>query len=377
MTYLGMPEHEEKALPSIDDALAIDADDSDYLAMKSLILSNLEREKEGLTVADQAIAINPGPFQWYVRAIALAEARLWQGAHDACEKALELDPDFEGAANLQNNILRAQGKLDDSERSTMAQLARNAENPDALANAGWTKLQQHDPKKAEELFRESLRIEPQNENARDGLIESYKARSLFYRLYLRWVFLLQKMEGKNQWAVIIGFYLLYRFGRAAMSNIHPALGVAVVVLYLVLAFGTFIAPGIGHFLILKDRIARLSLNQRERRDGLAVGGSFFLGLLLVILGFTALPSALAILGGAFILATIPFSLVFRNIRTKGQLLFGGIALFDIAAGAFALSQGALIATLFDGPAGPLVTIAILATFLSTWISAVPSLVRLR
>ncbi len=372
LTYSSMPEGDKKALEAIDGAIGIEPNDPDYLSTKALILCDLGREKEALKVANDALALEPDSYQWYAKAVSLSGLRKWSDARMACDQALELDPDYDSALDLKNMLLRVQGDLGGAESGTMEQLSRNAESPMALANAGWTHLQGGDAKKAEELFREALRVDPNNEYARSGLVEAFKSRSLFYRLYLKWVFMLQRMEGKTQWILIIGLYFGYRAGRAILSQVHPGLGIAVVVVYLGLCFGTFLAPGIGSGLLLKDRFARLALTSKEKLDGLVVSGLFFGGILLAGLGLGFKLTFLAYLGCGMLIAAVPATLVVRNLSKKGQVIFGGVAVLAIV--------GAIHSWQFSQETGELISgvggIALLAAMLSTWLTSSDSLVNL-
>lgn len=370
--YLSMPDSDKKALEAIDGALGIQPDDAGYLATKAIILNALNRDKEALVVVTNAIASDPGPYQWYARATVLMGLRRWSEALVACEKALELDPDYDSALDLKNLILRVQGNLDSAEELTMEQLSRNAESPLALANAGWTQLQKGERDKAEELFRDALRLEPDNEYARSGLVEAFKSRSRFYRLYLSWVFMLQRMEGKSRWILILGLYFGFKIGRGLLTLVHPLLGVAVLVLYLGLCFGTFLAPGIGHGLLLKDRFARHALTSREKIDGVLVGGLFFGGIFLAAIGLLIEIPILAYLGLGMLVASVPASVVARNLSRPGQLVFGGIGALAIV--------GALHSWFFYRETGEVISglggLALVAAALSTWLTAVSSLVNL-
>ena len=373
LTYSAMPEGDGKALEAINGALGIEPTDPDYLSTKALILVDLDRDKEALKVADEALAFDPDSYQWYARASALSGLRKWKDAKEACDKALEIDPDYNSALNLKNVLSRVQGDLDSADRGTMEQLSRNAENPVALSNAGWTQLQRGERAKAEELFREALRIQPNNEYARSGLVEAFKSRSLFYRLYLKWVFMIQRMEGKSQWVLFIGLYLGYRLGRELLAKVHPLLGVAMVVLYFGFCFGSFLAPGIGSGLLLKDRFARLALSTREKWDGLLVSVLFIGGVLLAIIGLIAGLNFVAYLGSGMLIASIPASLVVRNLSKQGQLVFGGISLFVVFGALHSWHEYAITGEVISGMGA----FALLAAMLSTWLTSSESLVKLR
>ncbi|MEN8783661.1 MAG: tetratricopeptide repeat protein [Akkermansiaceae bacterium] len=373
LTYSAMPEGDEKALEAINGALGIEPTDPDYLSTKALILVDLDRDKEALKVADEALVFDPDSYQWYARASALSGLRKWKDAKEACDKALEIDPDYNSALNLKNVLSRVQGDLDSADRGTMEQLSRNAENPVALSNAGWTQLQRGERAKAEELFREALRIQPNNEYARSGLVEAFKSRSLFYRLYLKWVFMIQRMEGKSQWVLFIGLYLGYRLGRELLAKVHPLLGVAMVVLYFGFCFGSFLAPGIGSGLLLKDRFARLALSTREKWDGLLVSVLFIGGVLLAIIGLIAGLNFVTYLGSGMLIAAIPASLVVRNLSKQGQLVFGGIALFVVFGALHSWYEFATTGEVISGVGA----FSLLAAMLSTWLTSSESLVKLR
>ncbi len=271
--------------------------------------------------------------------------------------------------------MRAQGKLDAADHSDMRRLSRNAEDPLSLANAGWTALQRGDRAKAEEFFRESLRIEPDNEYARDGLLQAYKSRSHFYRLYLKWVFFLQRYTSGKQMAIIIGLFLLYRFSTRVLRESHPIIAAVIVFAYLFFAFGSFVAPGLGHFLILTDPLARLSLNFREKLDGLAVGLPVLLGVAGLVLGITVLPTPVALFGGCLLAASIPSSLIFRNYARAGQILFGTIALFAVLTGIIQLVEWAVPNDTLIALSSALFPITVLSVVLCTWFSGVPGLTR--
>ncbi len=219
-------------------------------------------------------------------------------------------------------------------------------------------------------------MDPSLEHARLGLREAFKARSTLYRLFLRWVFFLQRHSEKNQWFIIIGIYLAFRFGRALLASVHPLAAVPLVIAYLLFCFGGWLASGLGHFLLLKDPVARLSLNRGEKCDGLLVGGLFFTGLVALIAGVTVLPLGVAFLGGALMGAAVPASLVFENPSLKGRVVFGLVAATVIVCGTMVC-----VLSLDSAPGEKMIneqtanyfTVALLGVVVTTWIGSIPSL----
>lgn len=377
LTRLSEGEDHRAALADVERAISLSPESSIAHALRSAILSRLDRHADAIQSADDALAIDPEmSFAWFCRGNALLGQRKLPEAEDAARKALSLDPDDSSASNLLATVLRLRGKLDDAAVEIERHLARDPENAWTFSTSGWTALHQGNRKKAEELFREALRLDASLEHARLGLRESFKARSFLYRIYLRWVFFLQRYSEKSQWGIFIGIYIAYRFGRALLASIHPLAAVPLIVAYLLFCFGGWLASGIGHFLMLTDPMARLTLNAEEKRDGLLVGGLFFSGLLMLIAGVTFLPLSYAFLGGLMMGAAIPGSLVFDNPSTKGRVLFGlitgGVLLCAVLVFYHTVIHPAG-GNVFEGPAGLPFSLAMIAVMLTTWIGGIHSL----
>jgi tetratricopeptide (TPR) repeat protein len=365
------------ALADVDRAIALEPEAPHAHAVRSAILNALERHKDALTGADEARRLDPEmSFAWYCRGNALLGLHQLADAEEAARKALALDPDDASASNLLSTVLRLQRRFSEAEVEIERHLARDPENAWTFATSGWTALHQGQRKKAEDLFRESLRLDPELEHARLGLREAYKARSVLYRLFLRWVFFLQSYSAKSQWLIVIGLYIAYRFGRAVLAAIHPLAAVPLIVAYLLFCFGAWLANGLGHFLLLKDPLARLTLSPSEKRDGLLVGGLFFGGMILLIAGVSVLPIGFAFLGGALMGAAVPGGMVFDNSSTKGRLLFGAITLVIITCGALLCHHMWGLAPnekLINEDSGPYFTLALILIMATTWIGGIRSL----
>ena len=76
---------------------------------------------------------------------------------------------------------------------------------DAFTHAtnGWLELHRIDQMRALEHFRCAMRADPLLEHARVGMQEALKARYWVYRLYIRWVLLIERWAFFVQLAVLI------------------------------------------------------------------------------------------------------------------------------------------------------------------------------
>ncbi len=375
ITYLEHSDesHLKDALESIDQAIGYDPEYEVSHAVKGLILIRLNRDKEARRCAEDATALYPDlPLAWLVKGQSYFSTGKWALAEEALRQALAIDPGFDEAKNMLTIVLRAQGRVEEASVETANVLSRNAEDPTAHANAGWAALQNGNRQKAEEHFKEALCLNPENEYARDGLREAYKARSIFYRLYLKYVFFMQKFSQNNRFAIFIGIYVAFRFGKKIFENVSPLLAGALVVAYLTFAFWTFLANGIGHFLILKDSTVRLTLNKNEKLDGLIVGGGFVFGLILGVAGFVLGVLPISILGGSLAIGALPWSRVFLNNSKAGRITFGGLGALVYALGLIAIVLY-LVNGQYDSFSRPLIIAAIAIGVGSTWLSMVPQL----
>ncbi|MDF1826173.1 MAG: tetratricopeptide repeat protein [Verrucomicrobiales bacterium] len=365
-----------KALHSINEAIRIEADNGYFHSVKSLILSDLRHYKEALAAAGTAIALNPeDALALVTKANAYCGMSRWAGAEEWSRRSLVVDSDHTMAANILTHALRMQGKSAENEVAVEQLLAADPENSYAHTNAGWSALQGKDHEAAEAHFREALRLDPSAEVARGGLIESFKARSRFYRLYLSYSFFMQRFTGGKQWMIIIGLYVAYQIAGRLLEKISPLLAGSLALVWLGFVMWIWLAPGIGNFLILLDRSARLALKGTERRQGIAVGGAILAALAAMAFawGFGWTPAWVVGLG--LLLSTVPASLAFDNESSAGRRVFGamtgfvylsiavvaGLESFRIAeAGFHPLSVGLGLATL-------VVTVA------CTWMGNIPGL----
>ena len=381
LVRIEIPGQRKLALESIDEALRIEADSPRVIALKAFILTRLDRDKEALEFADRSIGLDPSDdFAWTVRAWALGGKNRWAEAEESCRKALELDADNGMAANYLAVVLRAQGKLEESGMQVEALLERNAEDPHALATNGWSALQRGDNERAEEFFAEALRLDPGDEHAREGLKQAYKSRSLFYRLFLKFVFFLQRFTEGKQIFIMIGLFLLFRVIKGMVGGSDTAV-LIVVALWLLFVSWTSLAPAVGNLLLLKDPRARLTLDPWEKRLALFVGLPFLLVLVLcaTTLPFTILGSGTASIlfsvTVAGLLACMHGTRIFGNGSTAGRWVFGAaaaLALVSIGIHLFFLVNPDIPE---ESPLPRLGFHTMLASALATWLTFIPNLVK--
>ena len=149
-----------------------------------------------------------------------------------------------------------------------------------------------------------------------------------------------------------------------------------VAIWLGLVLWVWLAPGIGNFLILLDRSARLALKPAECHQGIAVGGVFAIGVLATIGGLVSGYYPVLLAGVGLLATTIPASLTFGNASARGRLVFGSITVLLYAAvGTMIVLEWVRHPAPMHSLSRVIGTFALFATVACTWLGNIRSLRR--
>ena len=365
---------ERDALGTIDQAVALEPSEAVHHALKAYILCSLRRPADALRVAQEAVGMAPhSSFSFTAEAQAFLLLEKWKDAEEAARRALALDADNDAAANQLAQALRLQNKMAENASQISGMLARDPQNPQTHSSAGWAALQRGEREVAEQHFLEALRLDPEFDGAREGLLQSFRARSPLYRAYLAYCFAMQRLSGRSRWAVVLGLYFGVRFSRALFTGKFAPIGVGISIIYALFVLWVWVARGVGNFILLFDRFARHALRKREKIEAVFVGGGLLLGASFATSSFAFGVEWMLFLGLACCASIFPFSLTFTNSSKAGQWLFGAIGTFILLAGigsalgAVGLVSREMTSTLFAA--------ALFSALLTTWLGNVPFLRR--
>lgn len=288
--------------------------------------------------------------------------------------ALSIDADNTLAANQLAQALRLQNKLAENAEHLAGMLARDPEDAFTHANAGWAALQRGQHREAETHFREALRLDPEFDYAREGLLNSFRARSPFYRAYLQYCFWMQRLSGGSRWAVVLGLYFGVKLSNWAFQGPYRLIGLAIGALYFLLVLWVWIAKGVGNFILLFDRFAKHALRRSEKIEAVMVGGGVSGGLLLFGLGVWLNMLAPILFGAAFVAAAFPFSMTFTNQSRIGRVVFGSIGVLMLAS-ALVVVAASVVSEQAGGGALSLFILGLMACIACTWLGNIRSLRR--
>lgn len=265
------------------------------------VLSRVFHQQDKLRQAEKAIAeairLNPQEANYFaVLAGIFASQQQWEKVLQAAEQGLALDAEHVGCGNLRAMALNKLGRRQESVGALDAALYRDPENPLTHANQGWIALEQNDHQKAMIHFREALRLNPELNWARAGILEALKARNPLYRWLLHYFFWMSRMGPQLRWLVILGGYFGYQIVRGIARNypqVAPYL-LPLMLLYVLFVYLTWTGQTLFNLLLRLDPFGRLVLTPRQIQVSnivgmmlllalLGVGGGLFLGIELGIL----------------------------------------------------------------------------------------------
>jgi len=261
----------------------------------------------------------------------------WQEALDFASEGLKIEPENVQCINLLGIALTKLGFKREAIYSIDSALAHDPENAFTHANQGWTLLEHGEHKKALEHFREALRLEPNLEYARDGILEALKAKNFIYRMLLKYFFWMSKLSNKNQWIFIIGLIVGVRLLRE-LAKIVPVLApviTPIIILYFIFVFLVWTSDPLFNLLLRLDKFGRLALSEEQvfasNVVGMLIGGSALSFIIfLVALNSTFIDTSTPLLTSIFLgLMILPASGALAKKKGRGRKILG---LYTIALG---------------------------------------------
>lgn len=225
---------------------------------------NLDEAERAIRRAIELNSWNAGYFGQHA-AIDVARYR-WTEALKSADEGLAIDPDDETCLNLRAIALTKLGRHADAASTLEGALEKHPEDAHVHANRGWTLLHENEPRKAIEHFRESLRLDPNSEWAKEGLLEALRAKSWFYRRVLQFFLMLSRFPPRVQFGLIIGMLVLVRVLDSLGKQFPAAEPFFNILIFAYAAFvsATWFAKHIMNVLLLFNPDGRMILDRRQK-----------------------------------------------------------------------------------------------------------------
>lgn len=306
----------DEALNEIVQAISLQPSHDYSYYISSKVLFQKKRLPESEVKIREAIALNPlAPeyFSW------LSQIQMhkkdFADALQSADEGLAIDPSNINCLNSRAIALTKLKKKDEAYQTIKDVLTEDPHNSISHANTGWAMLERNDHRKALNHFTESLRINPNNEWAKSGMIESLKARYRVYRIFLRYMFWIGNMKNHHQWMVIGGLYVLIQILKG-VGNAFPSLELfilPVVILYALFAFSTWIIQPVFNLLLRLHPQGKYALSRHEKLSSEYVACSLLIGATAFVIAFfnNSAPGWLA-LGIFGITFSLPLASMYRS-----------------------------------------------------------------
>lgn len=257
----------EPATEEARQAIASAPDDGYAHFAMAYVMRSRNRLTEARAAIREALRLDPADADYHGMLASIeANAEQWKDCLAAAETGLQFDAEHDACGNLRAMALTKLGRRAEAGVTINESLRRDPENAFTHANEGWRLLHAREPQKAMEHFREALRLEPDMQFARSGIIEAMKARFFVYRWMLSFFLWVGRFPPRVQLAIVVGFPLLNSMVQRTLAAI-PALSWLsgpLVIAWLLFVWLSWSSSSLTELVLLCSRFGRLALNQREK-----------------------------------------------------------------------------------------------------------------
>jgi tetratricopeptide (TPR) repeat protein len=205
----------------------------------------------------------------------------WAKALATADEGLKFDPESARLLNWRAEALIMLDRKAEARAAIEMALRSDPSSARGHANQGWLALYDNNAPAALSHFREALRLDPNSETAREGLVRSLHARNPFYRVMLRYYLWAGRLTQSEFWGVVATLTGINATLRAAV-RFFPPLALLVwpyLLLYSTFAFFTWITTPLFNLLLRLSPTGRTALSKDENASAFGCG---FTGALVLV-----------------------------------------------------------------------------------------------
>jgi len=253
--------------------IAADPEDSIGHVTLSEILNNRGLPVAAISAIREALRIDPEHSQAHAWEAALHNhLKSFRIALGCCERGLALDPEDPWLLELRGEALAGLGRHADARQSLHASLRNDPEGPGARTSLAWSRLEAGDVDEALDAFGAALRLDPDNDWAREGWISALKARHRFYR----WLLRLNLFAGRSTLTErvgggIVALAIAIQASLKLLRNESTPWMIALIAVSAAVIYLMWVADPLFNFLLLFDPRASHALTPWQRRSGMLFG----------------------------------------------------------------------------------------------------------
>ncbi|MFT5527343.1 MAG: tetratricopeptide (TPR) repeat protein, partial [Pirellulaceae bacterium] len=163
----------DESTEEVQTAIGLDPEQPFAFYAYSIVLLKRNFFREATTAINEAIALDPLQPDYFAQLAQIhLELRDWKAALAAADQGLATDAEHVTCANIRAIATVRMGNQLAASESLASALVRAPEDSTTHANVGWTLINSGQHRQAMESFREALRLDPNNEWARLGIVEA-------------------------------------------------------------------------------------------------------------------------------------------------------------------------------------------------------------
>lgn len=273
----------EEGIQTTLKAIAIDPNNHYYFYLMAFGYYRKNKNGQAIEYLQKSIALNPFFCESYgLLSHVLSEEKEFEKALQKANEGLAFDPENITCLNARSVALNKLKRTDDAIATMQYALAQDPDNDFTHSTVGWNYLEKGKNKIAATHFREALRINPNNNNARRGLKEALKSSIPPYRWLLQYSFWINNKGKKARWAIPLGLYFGVRLFSTALqsNNTTQALGGVLIGLYLLFVLTTWLINPLANFFLLFHKDGKYAVDNTEKWTAITVVSSLLTGVLL-------------------------------------------------------------------------------------------------
>lgn len=240
----------------------------------SRVMLKRNRLREAREAISEALRLSPWNADYFATLGAIeAAGERWEEVLKAARQGLEADPEHEACENLRAAALTTLGRRSEAGLTIQESLRRNPENAFTHANEGWRLLHVRLPEQAMVHFREALRLDPNMEWARRGIVEAMKARFFVYRMMLGFFLWLGRFPPRTRLLLLIGMPIAQSVLQTTVESVSALafLAFPMMLTYLLFVWMTWTSSALFNLVLMLNPFGRLALNREEKVQAIATG----------------------------------------------------------------------------------------------------------
>ena len=276
----------EAATEEAQQAIFHDPENSTAHYSLSRVMLKRNRLREAREAISEALRLSPWNADYFATLGAIeAAGERWEDVLKAAQQGLEADPEDEACENLRAAALTTLGRRSEAGLTIQESLRRNPENAFTHANEGWRLLHVRQPEQAMVHFREALRLDPNLEWARRGIVEAMKARFFIYRMMLGFFLWIGRFPPRTRLLLLIGMPIAQSVLQSTVESV-PALeflSFPLMLTYLLFVWMTWTSSALFNLVLMLNPFGRLALNREEKVQAVATGSCVVAALVCEIL----------------------------------------------------------------------------------------------